>query len=136
MTQPRSTRVAMVAMGFGLALVVVAALVEAPRSNWDLALFGVLLTFSVCSDLTAVATEAKVKVSGSFLALVIAMVFLGGTPAALIGVVTILIGWFRWRDVPHYLLNNVLTYALFPLIGGILFRVVTETVGVTQGDAS
>jgi putative nucleotidyltransferase with HDIG domain len=136
MTQTRSTRVAMVAMGFGLALVVVAALVEAPRSNWDLALFGVLLAFSVFSDVTAVATESKVKVSGSFLALVIAMVFLGDTPAALIGVVTILIGWFRWRDTPHYLLNNILTYALFPLIGGILFRVVTERVGVTQGDAS
>jgi len=136
MTQTRSTRVAMVAMGFALALVAAAALAEAPQSNWDLALFGVLLVFSVFSDITAVATESKVKVSGSFLALVIAMVFLGGTPAALIGVVTILIGWFRWRDVPHYLLNNVLTYALFPLAGGVLFRVVTEEVGVTQGDAS
>ncbi|MGN6815317.1 MAG: HD-GYP domain-containing protein [Solirubrobacterales bacterium] len=136
MTQTRSTRVAMVAMGLGLALVAAAALAEAPRSNWDLALFGVLLAFSVFSDITAVATESKVKVSGSFLALVIAMVFLGGAPAALIGVVTILIGWFRWRDVPHYLLNNVLTYALFPLIGGVLFRVVTARVGVTQSDAS
>ena len=38
------------------------------------------------------------SVSGSFLALVLAMVFLGGTPAALIGVLTILVGWLRWRD--------------------------------------
>ena len=64
-----------------------------PSANWDLALFAVLLAFSVFSYLTAVDTESKVKVSGTFLALVLAMVFLGGTPAALIGVVAMLVGW-------------------------------------------
>ena len=59
---------------------------------------------------------SKVKISGSFLALVLAMVFLGGTPAAVIGVMTIFVGWLRWRDAWHYLLNNVLTYATFPLV--------------------
>ena len=44
------------------------------------------------------------------------MVFLGGTPAALIGVAAMLVGWLaRWHDEAHYLLNNVLTYAVFPL---------------------
>ena len=61
----------------------------------------VLLAFSVFSDLTAVTTESQIKISGSFLALVVAMVFLGGTPAALIGVLTILVGWLRWRDAWH-----------------------------------
>lgn len=136
MIQNRSTRVAMAAMSVGMVLVTAAALAQAPMCNWDLALLGVLLAFSIFSDLTAVATESKVKVSGSFLALVVAMVFLGGTPAALIGVLTILVGWFRWRDVPHYLLNNVFTYALFPLVGGVLFRLVTEATGVTQDDSS
>ena len=56
------------------------------------------------------------KISGSFLALVLAMVFLGGAPAAVIGVLTILAGWLRWHDDGHYLLNNVVTYATFPLI--------------------
>ena len=45
-------------------------LAGAGSANWDLALFAVLLAFSVFSDLTAVATESKVKVSGSFLAMV------------------------------------------------------------------
>jgi putative nucleotidyltransferase with HDIG domain len=135
MNETRSTRAAMAAMLLGLALVAVAALVEAPSCNWDLVLFGVLLAFSIFSDLTAVSTESKVKVSGSFLALVVAMVFLGGTPAALIGVFTILVGWLRWRDEPHYLLNNLFTYALFPLVGGVLFRLVTEATGVTQDDS-
>ena len=96
---------------------------DAPESNWDLALFAVLLAFSVFSYLTAVSTESKVKVSGTFLALVLAMVFLGGTPAALIGVTAMLVGWLvRWRDERHYLLNNLLTYAVFPLLGGIAFH--------------
>ena len=35
------------------------------------------------------------------------MVFLGGTPAALIGVISILAGWLRLREEPHDLLVNV-----------------------------
>jgi len=136
MTKTSPPRAVIAVMLVGLVAVAMAALAEAPQCNWDLALFGVLLAFSIFSDLTAVSTESKVKVSGSFLALVVAMVFLGGTPAALIGVITILVGWFRWRDEPHYLLNNVFTYALFPLVGGVLFRIVAERTGITSADAS
>ena len=89
-----------------LAAVAVAVWV-APQANWDLPLLGILLGFSVFSDLTAIPTASRVKVSGSFLALTLAMVFLGGTPAALIGTITILAGWLRWRDAPHDLLNNL-----------------------------
>ena len=97
-------------------------------------MLAVLLAFTVFSDLTAVTTASRLKVSGSFLALVVAMVLLGGTPAALIGVITILAGWFRWRDAPHYLLNNVCTYALFPLVGGIAFENVTQAAGIEPSD--
>ncbi len=135
MAETRPTRIAIASMGAGLLLTLAACVLEAPSCNWNLGLFGVLLAFSVFSDLTAVSTESKVKVSGSFLALVVAMVFLGGTPAALIGAVTIMVGWLRWHDEPHYLLNNVLTYALFPLVGGVLFRLVIEGSGLTQDDS-
>ena len=77
--------------------------------------------FSVVSDVTASDTSSSVKISGSFLSLVLAMVFLGGPPAAVIGVVTIAVGWFRWRDEPHFLLNNLVAYAWFPLAGGLAF---------------
>lgn len=123
-------------MAGALALTVAVGVWEAPRSNWDLGFFAVLLAFSIFSDLTAVSTASKVKVSGSFLALVVAMVFLGGTPAALIGVTTILTGWLRWRDAWHYLLNNVLTYALFPLVGGIAFHQGVIALGLTSADPS
>jgi len=135
MAEDRPTRAALAGMSVALAATASFAVWWAPECTWDLPLFAVLLTFSVFSDLTAVSTESKVKVSGSFLALVVAMVFLGGTPASLIGVATIGVGWLRWHDEGHYLLNNLLTYALFPLLGGIAFDAATEAAGLAQDDA-
>ena len=136
MAEDRPTRAALAGMSIALAGTAAFAVWWAPECDWDLSLLAVLLAFSVFSDLTAVSTESKVKVSGSFLALVVAMVFLGGTPAALIGVATISVGWLRWRDERHYLLNNLLTYALFPLAGGIAFEAATSAAGLTQDDPS
>src|SRR5690348_6810157 len=84
-----------------LCMVAGAVVIAAPSANWNFALLGILLGFTVFSDLTAIETKSKLKTSSSFLALVLAMVFLGGVPAALIGVLTILVGWLRWRDPPH-----------------------------------
>jgi putative nucleotidyltransferase with HDIG domain len=123
-------------MVVGLALVAAVAVWRAPSANWNLPLFFILLGFSVFSDLTAISTTSKVKISGSFLALVLAMVFLGGTPAAVIGVMTILAGWLRWRDEGHYLLNNLLTYATFPLFSGILFHEIVDSSQIAENDAS
>jgi len=117
-----------------LAAVTAVAIVRAPTSDWDPALFGILLGFSVFSDLTAIETSSKLKTSGSFLALVLAMVFLGGPPAAVIGVLSIAAGWFRWHDSGHYLLVNVLTYATFPLVAGIAFQETVDRGGVTTSD--
>ncbi|MGN6256351.1 MAG: HD-GYP domain-containing protein [Solirubrobacterales bacterium] len=120
----------------GLLLVSGLAVWRAETASWDLPLFCILLGFSVFSDLTAISTTSKVKISGSFLALVLAMVFLGGAPAAVIGVLTILAGWLRWRDAGHYLLNNVLTYATFPLVSGIAFHEIVDSGRVAESDAS
>jgi putative nucleotidyltransferase with HDIG domain len=137
MAEQRPTRLAIAVQFAALALTAVAAVLEAPNCNWDLPLFFVLLAFSVFSYLTAVSTESKVKVSGAFLALVLAMVFLGGTPAALIGVATNAIGWIaRWKDEPHYLLNNILTYAIFPLLGGFVFREAVVALELTSDDVA
>ena len=117
-----------------LAAVALAIALRAGSGDWDPALFGILLGFSVFSDLTAIETESRVKISGSFLALVLAMVFLGGAAAAVIGVASILVGYARWRDEPHDLLNNLVTYATFPLIGGWAFRETIDGLGVTSSE--
>src|SRR5206468_4570294 len=102
--------------------------------DWDLALFFTLAGFSAVSDLRAVETGTRVKIPGSFLALVLAMVFLGPTQAALIGFSTIVLGWFRWRDKPHDLLNNLLAYTWFPLLGGLVFHAAQDEANVGQSD--
>lgn len=132
----RPTRSAIVVLEVALLVAVIVAVAFAPQGNWDVALFGVLLAFSIFSDLTAAPAESNLVVSGSFLALVVAMVFLGGTPAALIGIFTILAGWIRWRSAWYTLLNNVLDYMVFPLVGGIVFHFVIEQTGLTTSDPS
>jgi putative nucleotidyltransferase with HDIG domain len=96
-----------------------------------------LLVFAIASDLMAASIRsAKLKVSGSFLALVVAMVLLGGAPAALIGVLTITAGWIKWREKPHYLLANLASYAAFPLACGLFFDYVRDTQGLDPGDTA
>ena len=119
-----------------LAAAAVVAVLSNGNSNWDLALFGVLLVTSVVGDLTAVDTPAgRMVISSSFLTIVTATVFLGETPAALIGVATIAAGWLRFRYAPTTLLINVVTYAWFPLLSGIAFDRTLQATGVAQTDA-
>jgi putative nucleotidyltransferase with HDIG domain len=134
--QPTRPTPRAIAVMFGLlTLAIGAGIALAPQSNWDMPLFAILLAFSIVSYATAVTTESNVKVSGAFLALVLAMVFLGGTAAAVIGVLTNLVGWlFRWRDEPHYLLNNLVAYAIFPLVAGVAFHAVVDATGLTASD--
>jgi diguanylate cyclase (GGDEF)-like protein len=112
-------------------LVAVPALVGlalfSPGQHWRLSVLLALSTFAVVSDLTGVETAtSKLKVSGSFLALVLAMVLLGGGAAAVVGLLTIAVGWWRWREEAHYLRNNLVTYAAFPLVTGTLFQLVAH----------
>jgi len=120
----------------GLIAAVAVGVLTADTADWDMALFGILLAFSIFSDLTVIETRSRVKLSGSFLSIVLAMVFLGGPPAAVIGVITISIGTLvNQKNAFHFFLNNLLTYAVFPLAGGLLFHAVVTETGVTANDA-
>jgi putative nucleotidyltransferase with HDIG domain len=120
-----------------LACAVAVAVITSPSANWDLLTLVLLLAFAIASDLMAASIRAsKLKVSGSFLALVVAMVLLGGAPAALIGVLTIFAGWLKWREKPHYLLANLASYATFPLVCGLFFDYVRDNNGLSAGDTA
>jgi putative nucleotidyltransferase with HDIG domain len=121
----------------GLVAAIVITAVTAPDADWNIPLLLVLLVCSVGADITALASKSsKMKLSGSFLSLILAMILLGGAPAATIGAATMLIGWVRWRDKPADLLNNVVTYAWFPLAGGLLFSWAVDATGLGPHDAS
>ena len=133
----RPTRAVVALELFALALAAVVAGVRAGGADWDPALFATLLAVSIAGDLTAVDTPAsRVKLSSSFLAIVIAIVFLGETPAAIIGVLTIAAGWLRARYARPDLLINLVTYAWFPLAAGILFHEIVQASGIADMDPS
>jgi putative nucleotidyltransferase with HDIG domain len=134
MQKRRPTHLAIAAQAAGLLTAVCVGILVAPQANWDLPLMGVLLAFTIISDLTAVATPSRLKISASLVSLILAIVFLGATPAAIIGVGTILVGWLRWREDYHYFLNNLLTYTTYPLIAGIGFHALVQAFALTSSD--
>lgn len=105
------------------------------ESDWNLPLFAVLLIAAVIGDLTALDTAAhRIKISSSFLAIVLATVLLGSTPGALIATVTILAGWARFRYSACGLLNNLVAFAWVPLLSGFAFRAGVDAVDAGSGD--
>jgi putative nucleotidyltransferase with HDIG domain len=136
MVEQRPSKLVIAIQVVALLTAIGVAILAAPQANWDLPLIGVLFAFTTISDLTAFPMPSRIKVSGSMISLILAMVILGGTPAALIGVGTILVGWLRWREAPHYFLNNLVTYIAFPLAGGIGFHAGSHGLGIEPTDAS
>ena len=101
---------------------VLGALLTSSYADWDLPTLGLLLAFAIASDLMAASIRAtKMKVSGSFLAIVVAMVLLGGAPAAAIGVLAVITGAIKDRK-PGLIPPNAAIYASFPLACGAMFH--------------
>jgi putative nucleotidyltransferase with HDIG domain len=129
-------------MAVALAAAAGLAVVAASTATWNVPLLVSLFAFAVVSDLWAIDTSAnpsdkhRLLMSGSFLAFVLAMVLLGGTPAALIGVGTIVVGHLRFGERRDLFLNNLVAYAWFPLIGGTAFTAARDVLNVTAGDAA
>ena len=68
-------------------------------TDWNLSLFGLLLALSMVGDVLALSTlvQLAARSRAASWRSSTAIVFLGSTPAAMIGVVTILAGWLRFR---------------------------------------
>jgi putative nucleotidyltransferase with HDIG domain len=104
-----------------LVVAVVAALTSTAEDWTPVGVVFVLLGLAVVTDLFAVEHEGQ-RISGSFLALVLAMTLLGPAPAATIGVVSVLVDHVRARNPAERLIANLAAFATFPLIGGLLAR--------------
>src|SRR5262245_38479427 len=88
--QPRQPGLAVAALQ-ALAVASAAAMiwVTAPAAHWKPWSLVVIAVFTVVSDLTAVESGSKLKVSGTSLGLMLAVVLLGAAPASVLGAVTI-----------------------------------------------
>jgi diguanylate cyclase (GGDEF)-like protein len=104
-------------------------------ANWDIPSLLILAALAVISDLTsAPLPSGLMSVSGSFLGITLAAVLLGGAPAAIVGALTIGIGWFRWRERGDLFRNNLVTFTWFPLLSGLLFFKLSNAAGVGLHD--
>ena len=102
---------------------VIAVALSMEDAHWRAAPLVVIVLFSVISDATAVETGThRLKISGSFLGIILASVLLGAGPAVVIGIATVCAGWVRWREPFHIFLNNLATYAWFPLVTAMSFH--------------
>jgi len=102
----------------------VLAVLLSDAAAWQPAsLFGLLLSLALLSELFPIESKNGF-ISGSFLALVLAMTLLGPSPAVAIGVTAMLVNALRRRTPLRHLLVNVATYASFPMLGGALFKLV------------
>jgi putative nucleotidyltransferase with HDIG domain len=118
-------------------LLVVAGVVAAITStaeDWQPPeLFAVLLALAIGSDLLVVQHKAQ-RISGSFLAIVLAMALLGPAPAVTIGVLAVLVDQLRSRNALPRLITNLATWATFPLVGALLIEWAQGAFDVSEGD--
>ena len=101
----------------------VAATVSRADTWHPLSLLVLLLAMAITSDLVIVEIR-NLRLSGAFLAIVLAMALLGPAPAVAIGVASAAIEALASRQPPLRALANVATYACFPLLGGLVIDAV------------
>src|ERR1700760_1054634 len=118
-----------------LGVAVTIAALSSSEADWHpVGLVAVLTALALGSDLFAVSHEGQ-RISGSFLALVLAMTLLGPAPAGAIGVSSVLFDHVRARNPLPRLITNLATFATFPLVGALLADSAIETFGVGREDA-
>jgi diguanylate cyclase (GGDEF)-like protein len=105
--------------------------------HWRVWPLVVIATFTAVSDLTAVSTNSEqFWISGSFLGIILTAVLWGGGPAALLGVLTISLGWLHSREPGQQFRDNLAVFAWFPLLTGLLFSFVTRATAIGAWTAS
>jgi putative nucleotidyltransferase with HDIG domain len=105
-----------------LAAALAAIALTSRAADWHpVELVGLLAAVAIISDALAIEVRG-LRLSASFVALVLAMVLLGPAPAAVIGVLTICVDATRSKTPTPLLMGNLTTYAVFPLVGGLLLR--------------
>jgi putative nucleotidyltransferase with HDIG domain len=116
-----------VAQGALLATVVGAAAIVSRADQWEpWALVGLLVVLVLGSDFIVLDAK-RFRIGGSFLGLVLVMAVLGPAPAVALGLAAAAIDAARHRPRGSYLLNNLVTYATFPLVGALTLEWLGDT---------
>jgi putative nucleotidyltransferase with HDIG domain len=121
-------RLFLLAEGLLLVGAVIAAGLTSRAEDWHpLLLVGLLLALSLGGHRLTVDIRGQ-RLTAAFVALVLAMSLLGPAPAALFGITLMLVTSTLRRLPLSSWLTNISTYAFFPLVGGLLVRVLVGNV--------
>jgi putative nucleotidyltransferase with HDIG domain len=101
--------------------VAAAAWFSHPQEWHPLLLVALLLTLALAGQYLGITIRGQL-LSASFIALVLAMSLLGPTPAVAFGLAAMVMTSALRRLPLELWLNNLVTFALFPLAGGLLVR--------------
>jgi putative nucleotidyltransferase with HDIG domain len=96
------------------------AVLSSQRADWQpLPLIGLLFVLAVASEMLIVEVRG-LRLSGSFLSLVLAMALLGPAPAAALAAASALVDAVASRRSLDRALVNVATFTTFPVAGGLM----------------
>jgi putative nucleotidyltransferase with HDIG domain len=96
------------------------AVVTSGQHDWQpIELVFLLLVLAVGSDVLTIDFRG-IRISGSFLAIVLAMALLGPAPAAAIGILATTVDAILTPRPWHRTLSNFAVWASFPVVGGLL----------------
>ncbi len=125
----------LIAQAVLLLIAVATAAVTSESVDWQpLELVGLLFVLAVGSEALTIEVRG-VRMSGSFLALVLAMALLGPAPAAAIGVGSVLFDAVFVRRSFLGAVANLAIYSTFPLVGGLLISAFGGDVHAGNADA-
>jgi putative nucleotidyltransferase with HDIG domain len=106
-----------------LATATTCAVITSRAEDWaPLSLLGLLFVLATASEMMSFEFRG-LRLSGSFLSIVLAMALLGPAPAAALGAASMLADALFSRRTPEKALVNVATFATFPLVGGVAIQV-------------
>jgi putative nucleotidyltransferase with HDIG domain len=106
-----------------LAVATVAAVHASRADDWSsLSLLGLLFVLAAGSEMLGFEIKG-LRLSGSFLSIVLAMALLGPAPAVALAIACALVDGVATRRSVDRLLVNLATFATFPLLGGIAIHV-------------
>jgi putative nucleotidyltransferase with HDIG domain len=115
-----------------VAVVATAALLSTEEQWQPGALVGLLAVLILGSDFIVLDAK-RFRIGGSFLGIVLAMAVLGPAPAVAMGIAAAAADAARSRPRGIYLLNNIVTYATFPLLGAVVLQQLRDTGAAEQG---
>ena len=111
-----------------------AAIAFEPLHRHDgLGLVAFFLLLAIASDAFAIVSDRGLNVSGSLLAIVLAIALTGPTGGVIVGTMSALVDGLRLRRGFTSLACNVAGYALFPFAGGVTLERLAAALGAPVG---